>query len=241
MIFAGDIALPHKNAINYSSIPKGLLEENWYANLEGAIVVEDDNKIRGVYNNKEAIDQLFIDFNFRGVALSNNHIFDTGSYSDTLDFLNSHQVKYGGIGVNLNDANKEVIIEENGQQIVIINFGWEVIQCEITTGNYPGVNPLRKEHVLKTTKLLINKYPDAKIIPFMHWSYELENTPQPFERELAHHLIDMGVAGIIGCHPHRIGGFERYKNKPIVYSLGNFLFKQNHYYNNKLKFPEFCN
>lgn len=57
----------------------------------------------------------------------------------------------------------------------------------------------------------------------MHWSYELEAEPQPFERELAQKLIDMGVFCVMGCHPHRVGGIEFHKGSPIVYSLGNWL------------------
>jgi poly-gamma-glutamate synthesis protein (capsule biosynthesis protein) len=31
---------------------------------------------------------------------------------------------------------------------------------------------------------------------------------------------------IIGHHPHVVQDIQRYKNKPIIYSLGNFLFDQ---------------
>jgi hypothetical protein len=87
----------------------------------------------------------------------------------------------------------------------------------------------------------VSKFPNAKIIPYMHWCYELEAEPQPFERELARKMIDTGAAGVIGSHPHRVGGFEMYNGKPIVYSLGNWLFKQNYYFDGKLSFPDFCN
>lgn len=201
----------------------------------------NDNSINAVYNNSDAIDELTKTFNYKGFGLANNHIFDTGSYEETINFLNKKNISYCGIGTNLNEANKELVFEENGVQIVIVNFGWEVIQCEITTGNKVGVNPLRKGHVLKTIKFLVEKYPNAKILPFMQWSYELEAEPQPFERELAKKLIDIGVSGVIGCHPHRIGGVEFYKDRPIIFSLGNWLFKQNHFFNKKLVFPDFCN
>ncbi len=115
-----------------------------------------------------------------------------------------------------------------------------VIQCEVTLGNEIGVNPLRKKHVIDSVKRAVEKYPNAIIIPFMHWSYELEAEPQPFERELAKNLINLGVSGVIGAHPHRIGGFEIYKCKPIMYSLGNWMFKQNYYRNGKSRFPDFC-
>ncbi|GAA4146796.1 hypothetical protein GCM10022216_32140 [Sphingobacterium kyonggiense] len=241
MVFVGDIAIPHKGAINYSDFPDCFYKKKWYGNLEGAIVNKDNNELLAVYNHEEGITELLEKFNFLGFSLSNNHIFDTGTYEETLNFLKKNNLLFGGIGKSLDEANKEIEIFENGVQIIIINFGWEVIQCEITLGDYKGVNPLRKSHVLSTMSELKKKYPTAKIIPFLHWSYELEGEPQPFERDLAKKLIDMGAAGIIGCHPHRVGGFELYKNKPIVYSLGNWLFKQNHYMGGKLKFPEFCN
>ncbi len=37
-------------------------------------------------------------------------------------------------------------------------------------------------------------------------------------------MIDAGADGVIGSHPHVLQGFEYYKDKPISYSLGNFLF-----------------
>jgi poly-gamma-glutamate synthesis protein (capsule biosynthesis protein) len=241
MIFVGDIAIPFKYAIQYSNFPVEFYQKKWFGNLEGAIVDVNDNSIDAVYNNQEAINELIGTFDFEGFALANNHIFDTGNFQNTIGFLQKKHLRYLGIGKNLEEASKEVVFTENGVQVVIVNFGWEVIQCEITTGAYRGVNPLKKKHVLDTVAKLLVKYPDAKIIPFMHWSYELEAEPQPFERELARTLIDLGVAGIIGCHPHRIGGYEMYKDKPIVYSLGNWLFKQNFYHKDNLKFPEFCN
>ena len=63
----------------------------------------------------------------------------------------------------------------------------------------------------------------------------------PAQRYLSHKLIDLGCDGIIGLHPHRVQGYEIYNNKPIIYSIGNWLFRQNIYRNGKLKFPEFCN
>lgn len=91
---------------------------------------------------------------------------------------------------------------------------------------------------MQTVRNLIFRYPKARIVPFLHWSYELEGEPQPFERELARKMIDLVVSGVIGCHPHRVGAFELYKGKPIVFSLGNCLFKQNYFFQSKLAFPQ---
>jgi len=243
MIFVGDIALPFKDAIKSKGLPPSLNSKQWIGNLEGALIDSEEvtNKSNVVFNSKTAVKTLCSEFNFVGFTLANNHIFDTGSYEETVSYLNKINVPYCGIGSNIDEANKPFVIYENDKQIVILNFGWEVIQCEIASKGKGGVNPLTKNHVLNSIKEAVLKYPNAKIIPYMHWSYELEAEPQPFERELAQKVIDMGASGVIGSHPHRVGGFELYNGRPIVYSLGNWMFKQNYYFDRKLSFPDFCN
>lgn len=241
MIFVGDIALPYSGAVDYSKFPKEFFAKNWVGNLEGALIQEPNPNQFAVFNQLDAIRDLQNAFNFQGLLLANNHILDTGSCDETLSFLNRLKIPYTGMGRTLNESCQPLVLNEGGQEIVIVNFGWEVIQCEAANEDRAGVNPLRRAHVLSVVKRLIKKYPVSKVIPFMHWSYELEAEPQPFERKIAKELIDIGAAGVIGCHPHRIGGVEIYKDKPIVYSLGNWLFRQNYFHKGKLKFPDFCN
>lgn len=240
MIFVGDIALPFYKAIDFESVPREFLTKHWVGNLEGAIVNEDNNSLSGTYNHKKAIQQLIDNFQYSAFTLANNHIFDTSTIEITKSFLEESGVLFLGADSSLKEASNELVINYHGNEIVLINFGWEVIQCQIATNEKEGVNPLRKEHVINTVKSLKRKYPSGKIIPLMHWNYELEDTPQPFERKLAKKLIDLGVHCVIGCHAHRIGGIEFYKDRPIVYSLGNWLFKQNHFFEGNLKFPDFC-
>ncbi|MFI5611688.1 CapA family protein [Amycolatopsis sp. NPDC051903] len=45
-----------------------------------------------------------------------------------------------------------------------------------------------------------------------------------FLRPLAHRLIDAGANAILGSGPHMLRGMELYRNRPICYSLGNFIF-----------------
>ena len=37
-------------------------------------------------------------------------------------------------------------------------------------------------------------------------------------------LIDAGADAVIGHHPHVVQSMDMYKGKPIIYSLGNFVF-----------------
>lgn len=240
MIFVGDISLPFENCISYTEVPDKFHHKNWFGNLEGGILDGCPQDKPEVFNNKKAIQKLLGDINFIGFAIGNNHITDSCPLQDTIEFLNANNIQYCGAGLDFKDANRTVDFIEGNSKVKIVNFGWEVIQCDVVTKDKPGVNPLNKKNVLNTIKNLVENFPDNKIIPFMHWSYELEAEPQPFERELAKAMIDLGAAGVIGCHPHRIGGIEFHNNKPIIYSLGNWLFMQNFYHNKKLKFPAFC-
>src|SRR5262249_2067726 len=54
-----------------------------------------------------------------------------------------------------------------------------------------------------------------------NWSQE----PADFLPKLAHAAIDAGADEFIGHGPHQIRGIEIYKGKPILYSLGNFIFQ----------------
>jgi poly-gamma-glutamate capsule biosynthesis protein CapA/YwtB (metallophosphatase superfamily) len=62
------------------------------------------------------------------------------------------------------------------------------------------------------------------VIPVMHWGWEHEPTASKRQRELARLMIDAGADAVIGGHPHVTQDTEQYHDKPIIYSLGNFVF-----------------
>jgi len=61
----------------------------------------------------------------------------------------------------------------------------------------------------------------------LHWSDEYTHIPKDSQIEMAHRLIDAGADGILGHHAHNLQGVEIYKDKPIIYNMGNFIFDQN--------------
>jgi poly-gamma-glutamate capsule biosynthesis protein CapA/YwtB (metallophosphatase superfamily) len=52
-----------------------------------------------------------------------------------------------------------------------------------------------------------------------------KNKPADFLSEFSRFCIDKGADGIIGHGPHILRGIEIYKNRPIFYSLGDFIFQ----------------
>ena len=76
---------------------------------------------------------------------------------------------------------------------------------------------------------LLNMAQEAKanadfLILIIHGGHETYELPSPRMKKLYRWFIDLGVDAVIGHHTHCYSGSEVYKNKPIVYSLGNFIF-----------------
>ena len=245
MIFCGDISLPFKNAVRFENFPESLTQKPWIGNLEGSLV-NPDKREKGnlldrqiVFNDSEAIQELTDLLNIRLFNIANNHILDAANIEETLQNLAKTGIPHVGAGRNLHAAQSEITIPGDKEDFIITSFGWNAINCIYAKTDKEGVNPYTKSNVFNSVQSLINRYPTKKIICLFHWNYELEEYPQPFDRETAHALIDSGVYAIIGCHAHRIQPIEIYKGRPIVYGLGNFAFRQSTYMRGNLKFPPF--
>lgn len=65
---------------------------------------------------------------------------------------------------------------------------------------------------------------DMQVV-FPHWGDEYV-PPRASVKQLARTFVDAGADLIIGAHPHVIQESETYKEVPIYYSLGNFIFDQ---------------
>lgn len=63
-------------------------------------------------------------------------------------------------------------------------------------------------------------------VVYVHWGTEYKLVHSAFQETLAHQLIDMGADAVIGHHPHVVQDIQFYKEVPIFYSLGNFVFDQ---------------
>ena len=69
-------------------------------------------------------------------------------------------------------------------------------------------------------------FPERAVLVYLHWGTEYAAQPSTGQRQQAHDLIDAGAAAVVGAHPHVVQPVEFYRGRPIVYSLGNFLFDQ---------------
>ncbi len=70
--------------------------------------------------------------------------------------------------------------------------------------------------------------PDADVVVFSLHAHEPGNREDAVTgllRDAAHAAVDAGADMVVGHGPHRLRGIEIYKGRPILYSLGNFIFQ----------------
>lgn len=172
--------------------------------------------------------QAMADAGVSMVSLANNHIFDAGEngFSDTINWLNKAGILFVGAGENIEKTRLGTTIELKG---TTINFLAYTQYCNhrfvsVAGNNYAGILPLDRQLIMDDIKRAREKA--DFVFPILHWGFENTHFIHPRQIEIAHLLIDAGADGIIGHHPHVPHGIEIYKGKPILYSLGNFIFAQ---------------
>ena len=162
---------------------------------------------------------------FDAVGLANNHSGDFGpqAFSEMLGLLKKNGIRYYGGGHNLKEAHTPAIFERHGIRIAIL--GYDEFQPRSFEADHDraGVAWSEDEQVVRDIQAARKEWRADIVIPVMHWGWE-EPVANARQRQLARLMIDAGADAVIGGHPHQVQDTERYKNKPIFYSLGNFVF-----------------
>jgi poly-gamma-glutamate synthesis protein (capsule biosynthesis protein) len=159
---------------------------------------------------------------FSVVGLANNHILDYGQQglSDTLRACERINLPTVGAGMNLGEAQKPYIRDVNGKKIAIIALAeHEFNQSENNGAGSAPIDPIDNYQQIQHAKAQADI-----VIVTLHGGNEYFPYPRPGLRKLCKHYIELGVDSVICHHPHVPGAYEYHQGKPIVYSLGNFLF-----------------
>jgi poly-gamma-glutamate synthesis protein (capsule biosynthesis protein) len=163
---------------------------------------------------------------FDAVSVANNHSGDygPGAFQETLEHLRKAQLPYFGGGHELAEAHAPLVLKKRGVTIALLGYDdFHPRSFEASPGG-PGVAWAEEPQMVFDIARARAAGADV-VLPFLHWGWENEPGPSSHQRELAHLLIDAGADAVIGAHPHVTQGAEMYRGKPIVYSLGNFLFE----------------
>lgn len=239
ILFLGDFYF------DYDEIPNDLFKISEYIkknnlitilNLEGTIKSETLlNKGTHLSFKEKYLETLKL-LNVKAVNLANNHIMDykEEGFKNLINQLNKSGIGYFGAGMNLEEAKKTYIINDDKKRVALIGMGWKMEECINATNKKPGTCPLD----FKLLNEIINNENADIFIPILHMGYEYENLPQPYHLKKCRELIkNEKVKLVIGHHPHVTQAYE----KKIFYSLGNFFFGSIRNNFNKKKERTDCN
>lgn len=180
-------------------------------------------------SNKKSTNEVLEILKVNIATLANNHIFDYGEQGikDTLFFCEQNNILTVGAGMNLKEASKTLFFQTPAAgKIAFVNISeneWASAKEDVA-----GANPMS---LIDNVQQIQNAKLQADFVfLIIHGGHEYYNLPSPQMRKRYRFYADQGVDIIIGHHTHCISGFETYKNTPIYYSLGNFLFTKNSRY-----------
>lgn len=160
------------------------------------------------------------------VTVANNHALDFGqdAFCDTLDTLKQAGITCVGGGYSIAEASAPAVFTINGQTFALFaatrvspSYDWYATDSQ--PGMFQTYDPAKLNAAIEAAEKTCDH-----IIVFVHWGIEHAEYPEDYQRTLAKGYIDAGADLIVGCHPHILQGFEYYRDVPVVYSLGNYLF-----------------
>lgn len=179
-----------------------------------------------VYKSAPQMAQALSEAGMDVVNLANNHILDQGEQGllDTFQYLNQANIAYVGAGKNEERAYQPVIVTRNGIRIAVLGFSRVIPEVSWYAGKSKSGVAATYDAAKAVAAIKQAASKADLVIVVAHWGVEKVDKPVAYQRQLAKAYIDAGADLIIGGHPHVLQGFEQYKNKWIVYSLGNFVF-----------------
>lgn len=192
-------------------------------NFESPIVGEGDSPIPKCGPNLRCTPKAVDAIKYAGfscVTLANNHIRDFGDSAvrRTINELTRKGVDSVGAGSNIQEASQVLFKTIGGERIAIVNC------CEnefsIATNEHYGANPLNPVKQYYAIKEARDKADYVVVI--VHGGHEHHQLPSPRMQDTYRFFVDAGADIVVNHHQHCYSGYEIYKERPIVYGLGNF-------------------
>jgi len=171
-------------------------------------ILNDGMRLCGGQHHAEGLAAAGIDI----ANVANNHAGDFGAQGlqDSLELLQSNQIAQTGTGSPVYFSSKGTVFAFLGYNAIppkTAGISWAVRERMVAD--------------IQTAK----QFADVVIVQ-LHWGVEYQAQPSSAQVELGRFLLDSGADAILGHHPHWVQPMEIYNEKPIFYSLGNFIFDQ---------------
>lgn len=160
------------------------------------------------------------------MSFANNHMADSNGPGilSTVDFLSKQGIDV--FGVNLPNRDFIVVKDINGIKFSFLSYsyafnGMEGALTEEEQKMLSWIDPIKIEQDIEKAKAMSDI-----VVVFPHMGIEYDLQPDQEQIDLYHNMIDWGADLVIGNHPHVIQPIEKYQDKFILYSMGNFISNQ---------------
>lgn len=241
LVFSGDVLLSNYVLDNYeTSGISGIVSEEMVDEMRNADITMINEEFPFSVRGNQAQDKqftfrvdpvyvkIFQELGIDVVTVANNHALDYGkeALSDTFQTLDDADIAYVGAGETNERAAEPYKVEAGGKTFGILAASRVIPEVSWNVENQqPGMLCTYDSRILCDA---INKAKETcdYVVVYVHWGIERDNVPQDYQRQLGKEYIDAGADMVIGSHPHVLQGIEYYNEKPIVYSLGNYIFNQ---------------
>ena len=165
------------------------------------------------------------------VSTANNHAWDGGpaAVEETMRQLTRAGVRFVGSGFGRDMAEQPVMLERHG---------WRVAFFAMTRAWNPAPYAFREHagadwiawgdtgRIFPAIRGLKASGRADLVVVSVHGGTEYADAPPQHMQDLARGLVDAGADLVLAHHPHVLQPVVWYKRKPIVQSLGNFVFLQ---------------
>jgi poly-gamma-glutamate capsule biosynthesis protein CapA/YwtB (metallophosphatase superfamily) len=168
---------------------------------------------------------------FDVVSSANNHAWDAGidGVVETVQQLDRVGVAHVGTGVTLDLAHRAAVIERKGWRVAFLGATRAFNPAPDSFYTHPGSRYVAWADsgwlYPEIRRLKADGLADIVVVS-VHAGQELAEQPDRALRRFFQGAIDAGADICLGHHPHVLQPVEWYHGKPIVYSMGNFIFRQ---------------
>jgi hypothetical protein len=161
------------------------------------------------------------DGGFDVVSLANNHSLNAGREGilQTLETLDKAQIAYCGARRERERGMEPTILGTGGLRVGFMAF----TDLSFEHGSYSKFTGDGEEACAAVTSA---RAQCDLLFVSVHWGEEYQSMPLQSQTRTAQALLDAGADCILGHHPHTLQGIGVYRGKPILYSMGNFVFDQ---------------
>ncbi|MBE9067277.1 CapA family protein, partial [Leptolyngbya cf. ectocarpi LEGE 11479] len=156
-----------------------------------------------------------------GLASDRTMEFGRQGLIETLDTLDSAGIYRVGAGRDYREARRPEVLEVKGQRIAYLSYSPD--GETVAASGKAGLNSQERDGIIEDIAAL-REAVDWVVVNY-RWYGELGIEPNDQQVNLSRTAIDAGADLVVGYHPQQLQGAELYKSRPIVYSLGDFIFQ----------------